>query len=181
MVRRQHLRTLLQEHTPADATEARHRERMLELCESDGDPTSRAHFGPGHFTASGFVLAPEGDALLLIHHRKLARWLQPGGHVDPGDADLIAAGRREVHEEVGLAELPLAHAGAFDLDVHAIPPLGSEPPHEHFDVRFLFRAASRDFDAGDEVLGGRWFPLAELDDRASDASVMRVVHKLRRD
>ncbi len=171
---------MLADHRPDDATERGHLERMLELCDVAGDPFARDHYGPGHFTASGFVLAPDDDSLLLIHHRKLGRWLQPGGHVDPCDADLIEAGRREVEEEVGLTALPLVGGGVFDLDVHGIPPIGEEPKHEHFDVRFLFRAHDRHFDASEEVLGGRWFPLASLSEADSDASVMRIVRKLQK-
>ena len=177
-------RDLLADHAPADATEAEHHRRMLELASvgAGRDPMSRDHFVPGHFTASAFILSPEADALLLIHHRKLGRWLQPGGHVEPDDADLLAAARRECAEEVGLHALPLdpLFSGPFDLDVHTIPPFGDSPAHEHFDVRFLFRAPSRRFGVGDEVAGARWVPLGEVaDDPHADASVLRAVEKLR--
>ena len=117
---------------------------------------------------------------LLILHPKLGRWLQPGGHVEALDTDLLAAARREVEEEVGLAQLPLACEGIFDLDVHRIPPLGREPAHEHFDVRFLFRAPDRTLRVGAETEAkvAHWVSLAELDDDASDASVLRAARKL---
>jgi 8-oxo-dGTP pyrophosphatase MutT (NUDIX family) len=177
MPRRATLERLLSAHRPHDAAEAAHRARMLELLRAAGDPFTRAHFAPGHFTASGFVLAPEGDALLLIHHRKLQRWLQPGGHVEAGDADIEASARRELREEVGLGDLALAVPGIFDLDVHAIPPIGGEPAHEHFDVRFLFRATERALFGGEER--ARWTPLSEIDAPAADRSVLRAVAKLR--
>jgi 8-oxo-dGTP pyrophosphatase MutT (NUDIX family) len=153
---------------------------MLALLDVPGDPFVRTHFEPGHFTASGFVVAPEGDALLLILHPKLGRWLQPGGHVELSDSDLLAAARREVEEEVGLMQLPLACEGVFDLDVHRIPPLGREPAHEHFDVRFLFRAPDRVLRVGaeTEAKAARWLALAELEAGASDASVLRAARKL---
>ena len=55
---------------------------MLALCDNAGDPFSREHYVPGHFTASAFVLSPTRDMLLLVFHGKLHRWLQPGGHID---------------------------------------------------------------------------------------------------
>ena len=77
-------------------------DRALDLARSS-DPTDRDRFVPGHFTASGFVVSPDGSSLLLIHHRRLDRWLQPGGHIDPEDASPIAAAAREVTEETGVS------------------------------------------------------------------------------
>lgn len=179
MSRREPLRELLRAHAPRDPEEQQHRERMLALLDSAGDPFTRQHFTPGHFTASGFVLSADGTALLLIHHAKLARWLQPGGHIEPTDADALLAARREVQEEVGLVELPLGVQGLFDLDVHAIPLLGDEPAHEHFDLRFLFRAREPAPRLGGEAQLARWFAFDELERAESDRSVLRAVRKLR--
>jgi 8-oxo-dGTP pyrophosphatase MutT (NUDIX family) len=180
MPERDTLQALLTTHRPAGERESAHRNAMLNLLSGSGDPFSRYHTAPGHFTASAFVLSPNADALLLIHHRKLDRWLQPGGHVDPGDADLLAAARREVHEEVGLTALAVASEGPFDLDIHGIPAFGSEPAHQHFDVRFLFRACSLALSTSDEIRSARWFPLSELFAQETADSVMRAVRKLGR-
>lgn len=180
MSRLDHLRRLLASFAPFDEAEAAHRSRMVELAQATGDPFSRRHFAPGHFTASAFVVDDAGGSLLLVLHGKLHRWLQPGGHVDAGDADILAAARREVAEEVGLTDLEVLDPSPFDLDIHPIPALGGDPPHEHFDVRFLMRAASNaDFAAGSDAKAARWTPLEAIDVATSDASVMRAVHKLR--
>ena len=110
MPRRSHLRHLLLAHSPGDAQEAAHVQSVLQLLETSGDPFSREHFQPGHVTASAFVVSPDAQDLLLIFHGKLHRWLQPGGHVEPDDEDVLAAARREVLEEVGLSGLELLHA-----------------------------------------------------------------------
>lgn len=168
----------LMAYEPADSLEAEHRSRMQALLEAPGDPFRRDHWAPGHFTASAFVRSPDRSRLLLIHHEKLGRWLQPGGHVEAGDADLMAAARREVREETGVSELAPALDGIFDVDVHAFPARGGDPAHLHFDVRFLFDAAGDALRRGSEVRDARWFPLEDVTERESDRSVTRPVEKL---
>lgn len=179
MTRSDALRALLVDVRPADAQEATHVADVLELLDLPGDPFSRDRFDPGHVTASAFVLSPDDDAVLLIHHGKLHRWLQPGGHVEPDDADVVAAARREVAEEVGLVDVELVGGGLFDVDVHVIPPHKGQPAHRHYDVRVLFRARHTAFVVGSDARDARWVPLADVNAVESDASVMRAVGRLR--
>jgi 8-oxo-dGTP pyrophosphatase MutT (NUDIX family) len=92
----------------------------------------------GHLTGSAWVLSADGGLVLLLHHTKLDRWLQPGGHVDETDDSMAETARREAIEECGIRELALSSLAIFDLDVHEIPSRGNEPAHLHFDLRFLF-------------------------------------------
>ncbi len=172
------LRSRLVAHVPADAREREHVARMLALLERER-AFSRDLFEPGHVTASAFVLSPDGADLLLILHRKLGLWLQPGGHVDAADATVLDAARREVREECGVAGLE-AVGGLLDVDIHRIPPnpRRDEPAHEHFDVRFLFRAPSRAFEAGSDAADARWVPLREVAGAGTDESVERAARKL---
>jgi len=151
--------------------------RALELSEA-GDPTNRDRFDPGHFTASGFVVSPDGSSLLLIHHRRLDRWLQPGGHIDPEDPSPIVAAAREVEEETGVATEPIV-AHLIDLDIHSIPARDPEPEHEHFDLRFAFRALEARLIADDEVNDAIWVPWADVETYNVDASVLRGTAALR--
>jgi 8-oxo-dGTP pyrophosphatase MutT (NUDIX family) len=88
---------------------------------------------PVHVTGSAFVVGPRG--IVLLRHRRLGIWVQPGGHVDPGETPWDAA-RREATEETGLAVRPLGPEPELaHVDVH---PGGRG--HTHLDLRYLFTA-----------------------------------------
>jgi 8-oxo-dGTP pyrophosphatase MutT (NUDIX family) len=169
----------LDEHARARPENAPVVARMIELCKQAGDPFSRRHVEPGHFTASAFVLSPERRRVLLVHHQKLARWLQPGGHVEASDADLVAAARREVLEETGISVADPLGGGIFDVDVHAIPASPKEGAHLHFDVRYAFVALGDRLDASPEVLGARWVDLDALPQLTDESSLLRCLERLR--
>lgn len=170
----------LQRFEPEDDRERDFQARMTELARSGSDPFSRDNYIPGHFTASSFVLSKDKANLLLIFHSKLQRWLQPGGHVDPTDVDLLAAARREVQEETGIGAMDPLRAGLFDLDIHPIPERRGAPAHEHFDLRYVFTAHDDAYSAGSDAVAARWVPLAEVHAIESDESVQRAVRKLQR-
>lgn len=150
------------------------RARVLALCDDSADPLDRASL-PDHLTASAVVVAP-GRGALLLHHRKLGRWFQPGGHVD-GDGNLLAAACREAAEETGLTSLrPVLPA--VDLDVHDVPyPDGSF--HVHHDLRFLLLASpDAEADHNEESTGAAWVTGdAGLDALDADESTRRLVHR----
>lgn len=179
MSRHQAVEELLKALVPADPRERQFVDDMRGLLREQSC-FNRDHFVPGHFTASAFVLAPEGDALLLIHHRKLGRWLQPGGHFEADDPGPLEAALREITEETGVSALRRIGAGLLDADIHDIPPYKDVPPHQHFDLRFLFQAVDPALAPTAEVAGARWCPLAELNLSFTDESVLRAVRKIQR-
>ncbi len=148
------------------------RARVLALCAAPADPLDRASL-PDHLTASAVVVDPARGALLL-HHRKLGRWFQPGGHVD-GDGNLLAAAHREAAEETGLVGL-VPVLPAIDLDVHDVAyPDGSF--HVHHDLRFLLLVPpGADPAPNHESTGARWVTgPADLDAVGADPSTRRLV------
>jgi 8-oxo-dGTP pyrophosphatase MutT (NUDIX family) len=173
------LRHKLSAYQPVGPRDERFVERMLALLDVGAPAFRQDSYLPGHFTASAFILAPVEPSLLLILHAKLGLWLQPGGHVEPTDADLVAAARREAEEEAGLVGLELVHPGILDVDIHSIPARAPAPAHQHFDVRFLFRARSTELRAASDARAARWAPLASLSTEGSDDSVMRAVERIR--
>lgn len=147
----------------ADGEACKSRELALLLLERTPEPFSRRQFTPGHITASGMVLAPGGERILLVHHRRLDRWLLPGGHVEPGDAAIAESARREVVEETGAVLDPGFLPRLLGVDVHGIPPKGSEPYHLHHDLLFGFRATSDHFMVSEESRAVLWCGPAGFD------------------
>lgn len=172
----------LRGHAPADEEEARDLLAICAFVARHADPFDR-RIREGHLTASAVVVAAEGDRILLLHHRKLDRWLQPGGHGDPGEAAGETVALREAREETGLEDLRL-HPKAprpLDVDVHDIAARGEEPAHEHLDLRYLVMAPPAAFVSRslEETNDLRWFSWDELDGLDLDPGLRRLLGKAR--
>jgi 8-oxo-dGTP pyrophosphatase MutT (NUDIX family) len=136
------------------------------------DPFSR-DAGPVHVTGSAIVLGPRGTVLHL--HKRLGIWMQPGGHLEPGEAPYDAA-LREAREETGL---PVRHVEGgprlVHLDVH---PAGE---HLHLDVRYLLSCDDVEpSPPPEESQQVRWFSLDEAISLADEGLVdglTRVLHE----
>lgn len=151
--------------------------QFAELARDGGaDPYRRERLA-GHFTASAWLVSADGQRALLTHHRKLDRWLQPGGHAD-GDRDLARAALREAEEESGLSSLAV-DPEVFDLDRHWIPERGAEPGHWHYDARFVVHATGHEgFVVGEESHDLAWREVEAIAaDPASDESLRRMAGK----
>ncbi len=150
------------------------RDRVLAFCRRNQDALHRT-CRRGHLTGSALVVDAAGRRTLLLHHAKLDRWLQPGGHAD-GDGNLAAVALREATEETGIVGLKVV-TPAIDIDVHTIPERGDEPAHLHLDVRFLVLAPQDAvIEHNDESFSARW---AGPDDPAiaCSAELSRVVDR----
>jgi 8-oxo-dGTP pyrophosphatase MutT (NUDIX family) len=183
------IRTALRTHTPADETEAGHLRRFEELILRREPPLPNDRnllppLGPGHLTASVFVVAGSGSGgkVLLLEHPKLGRLLQPGGHLEPGESDPRETAARELLEETGHV-FPLTEFVLIDFDIHTIPasPRRSEVAHEHFDVRYVVRLPSIPTGPAqlpEEEARCHWLPLQQLQDGPADTGLLRVYRKL---
>ena len=110
--------------------------RMRDLADSESDPWRRSL--PLHFTASALILHPASGRVLLRWHQRQRRWLQVGGHGDPGETDPLDIALREAAEETGLPDLaPWPDAALRHLVVCDVAPGKGEPAHEHADVRYF--------------------------------------------
>jgi 8-oxo-dGTP pyrophosphatase MutT (NUDIX family) len=164
---------------PTDGAALKSIELILLLLECSPQPFSREQFTPGHVTCSGMVIAPDGTRVLVVHHRRLARWLLPGGHVEPGDATISDAARREVTEETGAA---LASGAVLaGADVHGIPGKGREPYHLHHDLLFRFQALAEGFQVSEESHAVAWCSPAEFERYGIPENVKRAYGRYRKE
>lgn len=152
-----HIYHLLVSYQPSSSAELYDKQKMLELIERVPDCFERT-CRLGHFTASAFLLNKAMTHACLLHHAKLKKWLQPGGHAD-GDSDLLSVAIKEAQEETGIQEIKPIMTQIFDIDIHLIPDSAKEAAHYHFDVRFLLHAYGDDtFIKNHESLGLCWVP-----------------------
>jgi 8-oxo-dGTP pyrophosphatase MutT (NUDIX family) len=170
----------LRRFAPADAEEAKDRDRVVGFVERYPRPFDRT-IREGHLTGSAITVSADGSRVLLLHHRKLGLWLQPGGHGDPGETTGEEVALREGFEESGIAGLAL-HPGAqrpLDIDVHEIPAFGAEPAHLHLDLRYLVVAPDADgvSPALAELHDIRWFRWDETDALFPDSGLRRALAK----
>jgi 8-oxo-dGTP pyrophosphatase MutT (NUDIX family) len=122
---------------PVDGREARSRHRFLVALGRLERPLDQ-EADLTHVTGSAVVLGPSG--VLLHRHKRLGLWLQPGGHIDPGETPWAAA-RREAGEETGLSFEPWARERPVlaHLDVHE-----GGRGHVHLDLRYLLWVSGDD-------------------------------------
>lgn len=130
------VRSTVAAHRAGGSREADSRAKVLDLLDSAERPFDE-QAGPRHVTASAVIVGPRGTVLHL--HKRLRQWMQPGGHVDPGEAPWEAA-LRESEEETGLTlSHPAGGPRLIHVDVH-----DAAKGHEHFDLRYLLVAGADD-------------------------------------
>ncbi len=126
------------------------------------------------FTATVYIL--EKEKVLLIYHRKLQRWLPPGGHIDPNETPPEAA-LREAREETGLEVEIIPQENVLVDEWNAkslerpylfmlqnIPAHLDQPAHQHMDLAYLARpVGGREQQNIAETDGLRWFSLEEIE------------------
>jgi 8-oxo-dGTP pyrophosphatase MutT (NUDIX family) len=130
-------------YAAATPTEAADVERVHALLHTEPDPWSRDC--ALHLTASAVIVHPPTRRVLLRWHPRLERWLQVGGHGDPGEHDPLVVALREAVEETGLADVrPWPTDELVHVAVVPVPARGDEPAHEHADLRYVLATDTPD-------------------------------------
>jgi 8-oxo-dGTP pyrophosphatase MutT (NUDIX family) len=168
---------LLDRYRAVGETEAADVARLSVLARAEPDPWSRSL--PLHFTASALVVHPPTGRLLLRWHVRLGRWLQVGGHGDPGECEPLAIALREAREETGLTDLvpwpddALRHAVICD-----VPASAAERRHEHGDLRYVFATGQPQAVAPENDQSPlRWLTLAEAREAAAGNNLRDTIDR----
>jgi 8-oxo-dGTP pyrophosphatase MutT (NUDIX family) len=164
---------------PADGSALKSCELVRMLLSAADDPFARTNFSPGHITCTGLVLAPDGIHVLAVHHRRLERWLLPGGHVEAADAAIASAARREVQEETDVELLDDRRSELVGVDVHGIPSNGREPYHLHHDLLFLLRARSNSIRVSEESNHVMWIHPKEFEAYCIPENIQRAYFRIK--
>lgn len=134
------------------------------------------------FTSSTYIL--EDNKVLLIFHKKLQKWLPPGGHIDPNETPPEAA-VREAFEETGLhieiipqENIWVDESNACSIErpylclLQEIPEYKGVPAHQHIDMVFISRPVNgRLLENPQETDGIRWFSWEEVSALKSDNDI----------
>lgn len=134
------------------------------------------------FVTSVYIL--QEQQVLLIFHKKLGKWLPPGGHVEPNEIPPEAA-KREALEETGL-EIGLYsqenvwvarwNANSFERPylclLEEIPAYKEHPAHQHIDFIYLgYPLSGMVKENPQETQGIRWFSLHEIEELEADREI----------
>jgi len=133
---------------------------------------------PGHITGSTWIVNKDRTKVLLVHHAKLNRWLQPGGHAD-GEENILNVALREAEEETGVKNFTVLQNSIFDLDIHTIPVRKDFPEHQHYDIRYLIEADENDpIIVSEESHDVKWIALSNLETYNDEPSILRLKKKI---
>jgi 8-oxo-dGTP pyrophosphatase MutT (NUDIX family) len=176
------LEAVLAEYHPLDEAEAHDVARIQALI-ARGDPWSREELL--HVTASALVVEPTSGRVLLRWHDRMQRWLQVGGHGDPGEHDPWEVACREAAEETGLTDLTALDPGEpqhpVQIVIVPVPASKNEPAHEHADIRYLLVTATPET-ATAESPGAtlRWLSLKDAEAEVEEENLRQFLGRVER-
>ena len=175
---RQPLLQLLTDYVARYPDESGMVQRYLDFVEANPECFERSQL-IGHVTGSAFLLDSSCKQVLLTHHAKLDRWLQPGGHAD-GESHVASVAMQEALEESGLPDIEFVTPELLDVDIHAIPARKDEPEHFHYDCRFLLKSSGSDqFTVSEESHDLAWVPFDSVTRYTDEESILRMLSKTR--
>jgi 8-oxo-dGTP pyrophosphatase MutT (NUDIX family) len=133
-------------------------------------------------TATAYIV--NNQEVLLIYHKKMQKWLPPGGHVDPNELPSDAA-IREAFEETGIEIEIITQENVWVKNWNAksfprpylclleeIPAYRDQPAHQHMDFIYVAKSIGGKLENNHiETDGLKWFNLQEIEKLESDVDI----------
>lgn len=134
------------------------------------------------FTATVYII--ENEKVLLIYHKKLQKWLPPGGHIEENETPPEAA-VREALEETGLhielnkqENIWIDRWNAKSMErpymclLEEIPEHKGVPAHQHMDMIYTAHPIQGDLSENpEETEGIHWFTWSEIESLEDDVEI----------
>ena len=136
-----------------------------------------------HMTSSGFIMNPELDKILFIHHKLYNTWTWTGGHAD-GDTDLYEIALKEASEETGVKHFKPLLEGMATLDI--IPVFGHVKKgryvcsHLHLNATYVLIAEECEklIVNEEETSDVRWISINELANFSDEPYLIEIYNKI---
>ena len=173
---RQLLLDLLDRYNPEASEEQAYKRDMISFI-NRYDQCFERSLEVGHITCSAWLLSKDRSKALLMHHAKLDKWFQLGGHSD-GNPDTLAVAIKETQEESGIESIVPVSKDIFDIDIHLTTANKREREHFHYDVRFLLGV-----DSDEKVIQNieskelRWIGKDRKELPSTEPSIVRMFDK----
>ncbi|MCS4089751.1 NUDIX hydrolase [Rhizobium sp. BK176] len=172
-----YIASLIVSSAPFADDQIRQAEECIRFLTSDKNSFERSNTY-GHFTGSSLIVDDVSKSVLLVHHKKYGKWVQPGGHCD-GVTDPFFTAWQESYQEAGLRDIrPVAPWVIADINIEMVPAYRDVPAHLHFDIRYVLRAGSCEkpviSDESNDVI---WVPVAKLREYTDEAPLIRLVER----
>ena len=135
-----------------------------------------------HLTASGWIVSPERDRVLMAYHNLYQSWAWLGGHAD-GEADLLSVALREANEESGVLAAPVS-PDIFSLEILHVAPHVKRGKfvcaHLHLNATYLLEADDKSpiRCKPDENSAVRWLSVQDVLSSVSEPAMRPVYQKL---
>ncbi|AFM04636.1 NTP pyrophosphohydrolase [Bernardetia litoralis DSM 6794] len=175
---------LLENYQTSFSEEIEFQKQIIDFLIQNDDFALRSNL-IGQLTGSAWIVNRERTKVLLIHHKKLEKWLQIGGHIENTDQTIEETILREVKEESGIKNLNLLSSSIYDIDIHTIPQKKEIAEHLHFDIRLIIEADENEtlIPQNEEILNIKWYSINEVQNLAKSTlsinqSMKRMTDKM---